>query len=146
MSRSDLFDINLRTGHYSKEVVDFSLSHTNILKLNEEELLQVADLFNIDSKNEASLIDWIFSKYPSRIILLTRGANGVSVYTHVKREDIAGIQVKVKDTVGAGDAFSAGFLMEYLSSGDVILAAQKGNELGAYVATKSGAVPELDEK
>jgi len=145
-SKEIFFDINLRTGHYSKEVVDFSLSHTDILKLNEEELLQVVNLFDIATKNEASLIDWIFSKYPSKIILLTRGANGVTVFTHDKKEDIDGLKVKVKDTVGSGDAFSAGFLMEYLSSGDVILAAQKGNELGAYVATKSGAVPELDEK
>ncbi|MEA3327334.1 MAG: carbohydrate kinase [Chloroflexota bacterium] len=139
------FDINLRPGHYSKEVVDFSLNHTDILKLNEEELLQVADLFEIDTKSEASLIDWIFSKYPSKIILLTRGKNGATVFTHNIREDIKGLSVKVKDTVGSGDAFSAGFIMEYLSSGDVTLAAQKGNKLGAYVATKSGAVPELDE-
>lgn len=140
------FDINLRTGHYSKEVVDFSLNHTDILKLNEEELLQVSELFSIDTKDETRLIEWIFNKYPSRIILLTRGANGVSVFTHDRREDFAGHKVKVKDTVGSGDAFSAGFIMEYLSSGDVYLAAQKGNELGAYVATRSGAVPELDEK
>ncbi len=36
--------------------------------------------------------------------------------------------------------------MEYLGSGDLIRAAVKGNELGAYVATKTGAVPELNEK
>jgi len=145
-SREIFFDINLRPGHYSKEVVDFSLSHTDILKLNEEELLQVADLFDVESTNEAYLIEWMFRKYPSRIILLTRGENGVSVFTPGAREDIAGLKVKVKDTVGSGDAFSAGFIMEYLNSSDVILAAHKGNELGAFVATKSGAVPELDEK
>jgi len=140
------FDINLRPGHYSKEVIEFSLNHTDILKLNDEELIQVADLFGVESKNENQLIDWLFKKYPARIILLTRGAKGVSVFTHRTRKDIEGIKVKVKDTVGSGDAFSAGFIMEYMKSGDVILAAEKGNELGAYVATKSGAVPELDEK
>ncbi len=55
-------------------------------------------------------------------------------------------KLKVKDTVGSGDAFSAGFIMEYIKSGDIYLAAEKGNALGAYVATKSGAVPELEEK
>jgi len=140
------FDINLRPGHYSQEVVDFSLKHTDILKLNEEELLQVANLFDIESTDESNLIDWIFGEYPPKIILLTRGENGASVFTHRNKKDIAGLNVLVKDTVGSGDAFSAGFLMEYLNSGDVMLAAQKGNELGAYVATKSGAVPELDEK
>jgi len=138
------YDINLRPGHYSKDVIDFSLQHTDILKLNEEELFQLADLFSIEKWNESSLINWIFDSYPSEIILLTRGENGVSVYLRDKRKDIKGIKVKVKDTVGSGDAFSAGFIMEYLRSGDIMLAAKKGNELGAYVATKSGAVPELD--
>jgi len=140
------FDINLRPGHYSREVIEFSLNHTDILKLNDEELIQVADLYGVDSKDEGQLIDWILKKFPAKIILLTRGANGVSVYTHDTKEDIEGIKVKVKDTVGSGDAFSAGFIMEYMKSGDVILAAKKGNELGAYVASKSGAVPELDKK
>ena len=140
------FDINLRPGHYSQEVVDFSLKHTDILKLNEEELLQVANLFDIETTDESNLIDWIFGEYPPKIILLTRGENGASVFTHSNKKDIAGLNVLVKDTVGSGDAFSAGFIMEYLNSGNVMLAAQKGNELGAYVATKSGAVPELDEK
>jgi len=144
-SREIFFDINLRPGHYSKEVVDFSLSHVDILKLNEEELLQVADLFGVAKREEAFLISWLFGKYAHKIILLTRGENGVSVFTRDRREDIAGLKVNVKDTVGSGDAFSAGFIMEYLNSGDVLLAAQKGNELGAYVASRSGAVPELNE-
>lgn len=139
-------DINLRPGHYSKEVVDFSLNHSDILKLNEEELLQVAELFRVGPRDEPNMIDWIFTTYPAKIILLTRGENGVSVFTRDGREDIEGLKVKVKDTVGSGDAFSAGFIMEYLDSGDEILAAKKGNELGAYVATKPGAVPELREK
>ena len=53
--------------------------------------------------------------------------------------------MKVKDTVGSGDAFSAGFIMEYINNGDLMVAAEKGNELGAYVASRSGAVPEIDE-
>lgn len=144
-TREIFFDINLRPGHYSKEVVDYSLGHTDILKLNEEELLQVADLFGVEAREEEYLIDWLYGRYPHKIILLTRGENGVSVFSKGTRNDIPGLKVKVKDTVGSGDAFSAGFLMEYLKSGDVLNAAKKGNELGAYVATKSGAVPELDE-
>lgn len=140
------FDINLRTGHYSKDIVDFSLEHTDILKLNDEELIQVKELFGLNSRKDEQLITWLFNRYKIRTILMTRGEKGVSVFTRDGRKDIEGIKVKVKDTVGSGDAFSAGFIMEYLSCGDLIRAAVKGNELGAYVATKTGAVPELDEK
>ena len=119
-TREIFFDINLRPGHYSKEVVDFSLGHTDILKLNEEELIQVADLFGVEAREEEYLIYWLFGRYPHKIILLTRGENGVSVFTRGTRNDIAGLKVKVKDTVGSGDAFSAGFIMEDLKSGDVL--------------------------
>ena len=139
------FDINLREGHFTKEVVDFSLRHTDILKLNEEELLEVAAIFGLGMSEEEMIIEWAFKQYPAKIILLTRGDRGVSVFTPGERKDIYGIKVKVKDTVGSGDAFSAGFIMEYMKSGDLICAAQKGNELGAYVAARSGAVPEIDE-
>lgn len=144
--KETFFDINLRKGHYSKDVIEYSLSRTNILKLNEDELYLVAEMFDVKEEKEQDLVNWVFDHYPPHIILLTRGAGGASVYTPGKREDIPGIKVKVKDTVGSGDAFSAGFIMEYIQSGNILLAAQKGNELGAYVATKSGAVPELDEE
>jgi fructokinase len=141
------FDINLRPGHYTKDVVDFSLSYTNILKLNEGELQLIGELFELGSNDEQILLNWVFKKYPTiKTILLTRGENGASVYVPGCKKDFEGIKVKVKDTVGSGDAFSAGFIMEYLKSGDIYLAAEKGNALGAYVATKSGAVPELEEK
>lgn len=140
------FDINLRQGNYSKEVVDYSLDHTDILKLNDGELIQVAKMFGLETQNDARVITWLFNRYKIKTILLTRGADGVSVFTRDGRDDIEGIKVRVKDTVGSGDAFSAGFIMEYLNSGDLLQAAKKGNELGAYVATKTGAVPELDEE
>ena len=143
--RETFFDINLRKGNYAKDVVDYSLSKTDILKLNEEELFLIAELFDVNKESEEDLVNWIFRHYPPHIILLTRGANGATVLTPNSREDIPGIKVKVKDTVGSGDAFSAGFIMEYIESGNLLIAAQKGNELGAYVATKSGAVPELND-
>jgi fructokinase len=143
---SCFFDINLRKGHFTKAVIDFSLRHTDILKLNEDELLEVATMFGLGMSEEQTIIEWVFGKYPAKIILLTRGDKGASVFTPDKRKDIDGIKVKVKDTVGSGDAFSAGFIMEYIKSGDLMRAAEKGNELGAYVAARSGAVPEINEQ
>ena len=140
------FDINLRPGHYNRQVVDFSLSQTDILKLNEEELILIGDLFEVEKKTESRLVGWVFEMYPNiKTILLTRGPCGATVFTVGGSKDFPGIKVKVKDTVGSGDAFSAGFIMEYTKSGDIFTAAQKGNELGAFVATKSGAVPELND-
>ncbi len=140
------FDINLRKGHYTREVVDFSLQHTDIFKLNDQEVVEISNIFYLGLTEEKSIVDWVLKNYPIQTVLVTRGENGVSLYANGERHDFAGIKVQVKDTVGAGDAFSAGFIMEYLKSGDLMLASQKGNELGAYVAARSGAVPEIDEK
>ena len=139
------FDINLRKGHINKDNVAFSLQHCDILKVNEEELALLGEMFKLEDQNEDAIIKWLFSSYSISYILMTRGENGASVLTPNQRNDIPGIKVTVKDTVGTGDAFSAGFIMEFLNSGDLLLAAQKGNELGAYVAARSGAVPEIQE-
>jgi fructokinase len=54
--------------------------------------------------------------------------------------------VPVADTVGSGDAFAAAFLEHYCRTGDPFAAAERGNLLGAYVASRPGAVPEYDEQ
>ncbi|MCC8166734.1 MAG: PfkB family carbohydrate kinase, partial [Planctomycetes bacterium] len=47
--------------------------------------------------------------------------------------------------VGAGDAFSAAFILTYIGTGDVEKALAAGNYLGGYVASKKGAVPLSDD-
>ena len=142
--KQSFFDINLREGHYTKEVIDFSLANTDIFKLNDQEVVELARVFGLEMVDEQQVVDWAFEQYPIKLILVTKGENGVSVYTPDERQDIDGIKVQVKDTVGSGDAFSAGFIMEYVKSGDLLRAAHKGNEMGAYVASKTGAVPEIE--
>jgi sugar/nucleoside kinase (ribokinase family) len=49
--------------------------------------------------------------------------------------------VRVVDTTGAGDAFDAAFLVEWLRTRDVEAALHAGNRLGAWVARHLGAQP-----
>jgi sugar/nucleoside kinase (ribokinase family) len=49
------------------------------------------------------------------------------------------------DTTGAGDAFDAAFLVEWLRSRDVEAALRAGNQLGAHVASHLGAQPPLPQ-
>lgn len=139
-------DINLRKGVYTSELIEYCLSHSDILKLNNHEIIEIANLYQLGTSDEQVIIDWLFKNYRIEFILLTRGEDGATVFTHTGRQDFAGIKVDVKDTVGAGDGFSAGFMMEYAKSGNLMLAAQRGNELGAFVASKTGAVPEIEEE
>ncbi len=139
-------DINLRKGVYTSEIIEYCLSHCDILKLNNHEILEIANLYQLGTSNEQDIVNWLYANYRIEFILLTRGENGATVFTHTEKQDFPGIKVDVKDTVGAGDGFSAGFMMEFAKSGNLMLAAKKGNELGAYVASKTGAVPEIEEE
>jgi fructokinase len=53
--------------------------------------------------------------------------------------------VKVADTVGAGDAFTAGITTALLRGGDLAALNEAGNRWGSWVASQRGAMPEFDE-
>ena len=53
--------------------------------------------------------------------------------------------MKVADTVGAGDSFTATFTSAILSGKPVPEAHKLAVEVSAYVCTQSGAMPELPE-
>ncbi len=140
------YDINLREGHYSKNVIDFLFGHTDILKLNDEEIFLINKIFDLGLYNEQDIIDWLFKMYQFNIIIVTRGKNGASAYSSSScRQNVEGLKVKVKDTVGAGDAFSAGFIAEYLESKNILEALKQGNRLGAFVASQTGSVPAIKD-
>lgn len=55
---------------------------------------------------------------------------------------IPGIKVKVMDTVGAGDGYSAAFRFSFLSGASIIESAEFANQMGSFIASHTGAVPE----
>ena len=53
-----------------------------------------------------------------------------------------GFRVKVKDTIGAGDAFTAALVHEYLRDRGLAEMNEAANRMGAWVASHSGAMPQ----
>jgi fructokinase len=147
------YDINLRTGYYKEKWIRSSLEHTTILKMNEEEAEKISCLFSGTIGTCKPLFSYeifcrkICEKYPEiSVICITKGPRGAAVYHKEIYEEVETIPVKVEDTVGAGDAFSAGFLYTYLSGYDVSKAASVACILGTYVASKPGSVPEYSKE
>ncbi len=68
------------------------------------------------------------------------GADSI-LQTRHDRIDSPGVRVTVKDTVGAGDAFSAGLLVKFLEGAPLREMARYANLCGAYVASQHGATP-----
>ncbi|WP_436232749.1 carbohydrate kinase family protein [Actinacidiphila alni] len=51
-----------------------------------------------------------FHRAGARLVVVTRGADGVTISLDGRRADVPGVPVDVVDTVGAGDSFTAGLL------------------------------------
>lgn len=144
--RLKIFDINLRQNFYTKEILCNSLQKCNILKINDEELVTVSRIFGypgIDLQDKC----WILlAKYNLKMLILTCGTNG----SYVFMPGITSFQetpvVKVADTIGAGDSFTAAFTAAILKGFSMPEAHKFAVEVSGYVCTQSGAMPELPQE
>lgn len=138
-----VFDINLRQGFYTKEIIQDSMRRCNILKINDEELVTVSRLFGypgIDLQDKC----WIMlGKYNLRMLILTCGVNGSYVFTPGNVSFQPTPKVEVADTVGAGDSFTAAFIASILKGRSVEEAHSLAVRTSAYVCTQQGAMPLL---
>jgi ribokinase len=82
----------------------------------------------------------------ARVVVVKQGADGASAFTSTDTWRAEAAPAVVVDTTGAGDAFDAAYLVEYLSSGNVDAALEAGNALGAHVASHVGAQPERSSR
>ena len=103
---------------------------TDIVKLNQKEL--------VDYTDGEHPVDLLY-KYKLGAIVVTRGKDGVSVYTkNGLTTHIKGDEHSVSDVTGAGDVFIAS-MTYYLSLGDdLVTACTKANKLAGLSVTKFG--------
>ncbi len=136
-----VFDVNLRRGFAPVGLLRARLRQTDVLKINEEETHTLARLLwgRWPGYNRAA--DRWRQEFGIPIVVVTRGAAGASAWSSGSRHDVAGLRVKVADTVGAGDAFTAAFTVCFLRTGKVGQALRFANRLGAFVASQPGATP-----
>jgi fructokinase len=82
-----------------------------------------------------------------RLVALTRGANGSLLYqkdnNEVRWSDCPSRPVKVVDTVGAGDSFTAAMVLGLLRKMDLDEINTIANEVARYVCSEPGATPAL---
>lgn len=140
-----VFDINLRQGFYTREILCSSMKRCNILKINDEELVTVSRMFGypgIDLQDKC----WILlAKYNLEMLILTCGVNGSYVFTPGNVSFVETPKVQVADTVGAGDSFTAAFISAVLKGKTVTEAHQLAVNVSAHVCTQNGAMPKLPE-
>lgn len=76
------------------------------------------------------------------VVVLTLGTDGVLVAADGAIEAVPAVRAEVVDPTGAGDAFCAGFLAEWVQSGDALAAAREGTQVAARAVSSIGARPQ----
>src|SRR6202163_3252602 len=146
-----VFDINLRQQFYSHEVVERSLQLANVLKLNDDELPTVARMFGLHGSTE-NQIRQLARAFDLHLVALTRGSNGSLLYQTQSNaaqandgrwSNCRSRPVRVVDTVGAGDSFTAALVLGLLCKMDLDEINTVANEVARYVCSQPGATPAL---
>lgn len=143
--RYKIFDINLRQNYYSREVTEASLQRCNILKINDEESKIVGEMFGLKGASDEALCRELMQRYGLRIVILTCGKKGSSVFTPEGSSRQEPRKIDIGDTVGAGDSFTAAFISALLSGRGIAEAHRLATDVSAFVCTQHGAMPKLPE-
>jgi fructokinase len=138
-----IFDINLRQRFWSRDVIVESLALANVLKLNDEELPILMDLLGWPCEDDQGLMARLAQRFDLRAVALTRGARGSFLWTAGRSWNWPGSDLKVADTVGAGDSYTAALALGLLSGTapeDILRIAHR---VADFVCTQPGATPPM---
>jgi len=141
-----LYDLNLRKECYSTENIISSLKNADILKLNKQEANELNDLLQLNKNGLVEICKELINSYRLQYCVVTLeeyGSLAVSEGGEVVYNP--GFKVKLADPLGAGDAFTAGFVDALLRGKSLKEASESGNRLGALVATQQGATQKISQ-
>ncbi|MEP6671916.1 MAG: carbohydrate kinase [Chthoniobacter sp.] len=139
-----IFDINLRTPFIDRDTITQSIAAANVLKLNEQELPVLAEIFQL-SGDPAQQLATLAARFSLRLVALTRGGDGSMLFADGNLLEQSGLPVTVRDTVGAGDSFTAAVTVGLLRQWPLEQISHHANAIAAYVCSQAGATPPLPE-
>ncbi|MCL4386335.1 MAG: carbohydrate kinase [Actinobacteria bacterium] len=140
-----VYDINLRQSFYSKNIIIDALKLSDILKLNSEEIEIIRELLNINTKyDEKEICKFLINSFDLDLICLTKGEDGSILISEQSSYHSPSYPYKVADRVGAGDAFTAAVIVNYLKSEPIDAISVKANKLASWVTSKNGGTPVYD--
>ena len=143
LTRADalcVFDINLRPPHVDRTVVEHSLRVADVVKCNVDELRRLQSWFGLSDELAAAQDD-LAASFECEAVCVTGGETGARLWWDGGHWTHPGYEVDVADTVGAGDAFLSALLSGLLDGRDGATLLALANRLGAYVASRVGALP-----
>lgn len=139
-----VLDVNLRQHFYSRELLAQSLELANVLKVNDHELPLIAEMFGVGGDARAQMLA-LAEEFSLQTVACTRGGNGSLLFSRGQWSEHPGISVRVADTIGAGDSFTAAMTIGLLRNWDLETINARANEVAAFVASQPGGTPLLPD-
>jgi fructokinase len=140
-----VFDTNVRQPFWSAEVIRSSLELADVLKLNDAELPVLTASLGI-AGDETTQLHTVRERFDLDLVVYTRGDRGSRMVSAQRDEIHPGYPVRVVDTVGAGDTFTATVTVGLLRGLPLDGMQELANRVAAFVCSQQGAVPSLPEE
>ncbi|AOS45441.1 2-dehydro-3-deoxygluconokinase [Lacunisphaera limnophila] len=136
-----VLDVNLRHPHDDLTLVRELARKCTLLKLNAGEAARLTDDTPLPGREEAHARALAVS-CGNPLVCVTAGEHGAGLLAHGAWHWVAARPTTVRDTVGAGDAFTAGLLAGLLRHDESpAVALERACRLGEFVAARDGATP-----
>jgi fructokinase len=140
-----MFDVNLRQHFFDQATIQSSLEIASAVKLNEEELPIVAQLCEINASTPRQMLRDLMQRYDLRLAALTCGPDGALLIAGEEESTCPAVPAKVVDTVGAGDAFTATLVPDFLRRLPLAEINRHANAVASFVCSQPGAVMKLPD-
>ena len=140
-----VFDVNLRQQFYDAETIETSLMIASAVKLNGDELPLVAELCGIDTGTPRDMLRELSSRYELRLGALTCGPDGAFLLAGGEESKCPAAPAAVVDTVGAGDAFTATLVVDFLRGLPLAEINRHANAVASFICSQPGATASLPD-
>jgi fructokinase len=140
-----VFDVNLRQNYYSKQLINQMLIHTDLLKLNEDELQTLTIPFHLIG-NDTEKLEQLQRDYGLKWVVLTKGSKGSVLIGDSEIDYQPIVKTQVVDTIGAGDSFLASLVTGLLSGLSTKAAHSQACEISSFVCGQKGGMTPLNIK
>jgi len=138
-------DINLRTPWYDEKTIRQSLHCADIIKLNIDELAVLAKMFKLHETEPLRQVRVLMNQFELKQAVVTCGEAGAWQVNQNGRKAEADVKYSLSkpvDTVGAGDGFSAVFILGTLLHWPMVTTLERANAFASSICGIRGAIPD----
>jgi fructokinase len=138
-------DLNLRDPWYTQATIEYSLLNCHFAKMNAQEFSMITKMLALKGDDDYARAKELLINFELTELIITRGEQGCWMMDeefNVREQMAEPLKSSLMDTVGAGDAFSAVYLLGKLNAWPAATTLQRANRFASAICCVSGAAPD----